>query len=541
VIRAKRTAEQAERAKTEFLQTLENGLYDPLSGVMERIEGLERKIGLKGEGKENSGDIARELDLLKSFVASREAEAESLIDLALSRIDEMTLRKILFDPEELLPGIGTFPLLSGDTARLSQCFSLIREEYGAGYEAALGYNGLVIRFLRLSQNPVGFEKPLCPTGEESSPSAGSRPGLLLAEQIILTHGGEYSRDDSACTVTLPWITPGGQEPPRRSPERQDHILSFSSPSLLPAIFFDLPLIEDVEKAASSPGRTAFIVWNTEGALAGDLVRIAALRRRSEFASVPILCYGKGLAREAFRPEECLFDMVERILKSPEQGPVLVVGPGEHLAFTGTDGEIIRIESMTTFNETVAELTPSLVIVNAVDIEAATMIRQHPLTVTVPIVMIAERIDSTSGVAGLSQFSRILICHRAVASSPEFRERVKALIAGDEILPPHTGALVKKALFYFDSHIESHVSRWKLAETIYVSEDYLSRIFHREMGLSPWDYLNRFRVFFAAGLLLKTDETIQEIALRSGFQDHAYFCRVFKKIYGLSPGQYRKGP
>jgi AraC-like DNA-binding protein len=60
-----------------------------------------------------------------------------------------------------------------------------------------------------------------------------------------------------------------------------------------------------------------------------------------------------------------------------------------------------------------------------------------------------------------------------------------------------------------------------------------------MGLSPWDYLNRFRVFFAAGLLLKTDETIQEIAFRSGFQDHAYFCRVFKKIYGLSPGQYRK--
>jgi transcriptional regulator GlxA family with amidase domain len=125
-------------------------------------------------------------------------------------------------------------------------------------------------------------------------------------------------------------------------------------------------------------------------------------------------------------------------------------------------------------------------------------------------------------------------------SPEFRERVKALMAGDEILPPHTGALVKKALLYFDSHIESRVSRWKLAEAASVSEDYLTRIFHREMGLSPWDYLNRFRVFFAAGLLLKTDETIQEIALRSGFQDHAYFCRVFKKIYGLSPGQYRKG-
>jgi len=41
------------------------------------------------------------------------------------------------------------------------------------------------------------------------------------------------------------------------------------------------------------------------------------------------------------------------------------------------------------------------------------------------------------------------------------------------------------------------------------------------------------------LLIQTDEGIQEIAYRSGFQDHAYFCRVFKKIYGISPGQYRR--
>jgi AraC-like DNA-binding protein len=536
VIRAKRIAEQAERAKTEFLQTLENGLYDPLSGVMERLEGLERKIGLQGEGNENSGDIKRELELLKSFVASREAEAESLIDLTLSRIDELALRKTLFDPEELLPGIGTFPLLSGDTARLSQCFSLIREEYGAMYEAALGYHGMVIRF---SSAGAGNRPP----------SAGSRPGLLLAERIILMHGGEYGRDDSACTVTLPWITLGGQEPSRRSPGRQDHILSFSDPSLLPANFFDLPLVEDVEAAAASPGQTAFIVWNTEGALTGDLVRISALRRRGEFTLTPMLCYGKGFAHGAFRPEECLFDVVERVLKSPERGPVLVVGPGEHWASAGAYGETIRIESMAAFNETVAELTPSLVIINSADstdstdsinTEAAAMIRQHPLTVTVPVIMIADRIDSAPDVAGLSQFSRLIICHRAAASSPEFRERVKALLGGDEILPPHTGALVKKVLLYFDSHLEPHVSRWKLAEAVNVSEDYLTRIFHREMGLSPWDYLNRFRVFFAAGLLLKSDETIQEIALRSGFQDHAYFCRVFKKIYGLSPGQYRKG-
>ncbi|MDR1863045.1 MAG: helix-turn-helix domain-containing protein, partial [Treponema sp.] len=524
VVRAKRIAEQAERAKTEFLQTLENALYDPLSGVMERIEGLEKKIASPEQESGQAGEILKELSLLKSFVASREAEAGSLIDLTLSRIDELALRKTLFDPEELLPGIGTLPLLSGDTARLAQCFSLIREEYGEGCGATPAYRGLVISFF--------------PPPSGKAPAAGSRPGLLLAERIILMHGGEFSRDESACTVTLPWISLGGQEPPRLSPGRQDHILSVSDPSLAPANFFDLPLVRDV--AAASPGRTAFILWNTEGALTGDFVRISALMHRGEFASTPVLCYGKGLAASGgFRAGECLFDVVERVLKSPKRGPVLFVGSRERGEAPGFYGETIRIESMTAFNETVAELTPALVILNSVSIEAAAMIRQHPLTVTLPVVMIGDRIDSASDVMSLSQFSRLLICHRAAASSPEFRERLRALAGGDEILPPHTGALVKKTLLYFDSHVESHVSRWKLAEAVNVSEDYLTRIFHREMGLSPWDYLNRFRAFFAAGLLLKTDETIQEIAFRSGFQDQAYFCRVFKKMYGLSPGQYRK--
>jgi len=140
---------------------------------------------------------------------------------------------------------------------------------------------------------------------------------------------------------------------------------------------------------------------------------------------------------------------------------------------------------------------------------------------------------------LSQYPRLIICHRAVSSSPEFRARLKALIGRDEILPPHTGVLVKKAILYFDQHSESQISRWKLADSVNVNEDYLTRIFHREMGMSPWDYLNRLRVFLAAEFLRQTDKTIQDIALQTGFNDQAYFCRVFKKIYGVSPKQLRK--
>ena len=71
-----------------------------------------------------------------------------------------------------------------------------------------------------------------------------------------------------------------------------------------------------------------------------------------------------------------------------------------------------------------------------------------------------------------------------------------------------------------------------------SEDYLTRIFHKEMGLSLWEYLNRHRIHLATELLLHTNNTIYEVAEKTGFQDQAYFCRVFKKIHGVPPGKIR---
>ncbi|MDE6736746.1 MAG: AraC family transcriptional regulator, partial [Treponemataceae bacterium] len=112
------------------------------------------------------------------------------------------------------------------------------------------------------------------------------------------------------------------------------------------------------------------------------------------------------------------------------------------------------------------------------------------------------------------------------------------LGGDEPLPSHTGALIKKAILYLNKNYSQQIVRWKLADTVHVSEDYLTRIFHKELGLSLWEYLNRYRIYLAERLLLETNDTVYEIAERIGFQDKAYFCRVFKKIYGISPGKIR---
>ena len=548
-VRAKRIAEQAERAKTEFLRTLENGLYNPLQEVTQRLESVEKKFF---SGKDEN--FINDLNDLKTFVSSKEAEAGSLMDFALARLDEFPLRKTIFDPEELLPKIGNFPLLSGDTARLARCFSLIQEQYGsadiANYTAELTYGGLSISFHGKSKSK-----------KTDKTERARQLSLLLAERIILMHGGVFSHDRDHCKVTLPWPTLTGQEPSKNPVSTSDRVLVLSDPVLLPANFFLLPQIRDADKTL--PGKTAFITWNAAGTGTGDLIKVAGMKRKSEFANIPFLCYGvPSGAGGPLDSAPTLIDAVEFALKSPKKGTVLFIGSREYWGDdpeqlihpplpqspanqkrkkTGKENrpEIISIDSMAVFNETVGEVSPLLIFFNSLDIEGAAAVRRHPLTVMVPIVMISDKIENAADVTSLSRYSRLIICHRAALTSPEFKTRIQAVIGGAEILPPHTGVLVKKAILYFGRNAESHISRWKLADSVNVSEDYLTRIFHREMGLSLWDYLNRLRIFLAADLLRRTDDTIQDIASRTGFHDQAYFCRVFKKIYGVPPGQLRK--
>ena len=530
-IRAKKIAEQAERAKTEFLQTLEDGLYNPLQGITERIELIEKKI----DSSANSA-MYDEIQNLKQFVSSKESEAGSMMDFTLARLDELALQKTVLAIEELLPNIGVFPLIMGDRARLAQCFSLIREQYTVDYSAELTYGGLSITFKGIN-------------GKSRNDKMRQFP-ILLAERIVLMHSGNFYLYRDRCTIVLPWPALTDHELSKNTASSQDNVLVLSDPAFLPANFFTLPQIYDPENAL--PGKTAFITWNASGAVSEDLVKVTGLKRKGELAGIPFLCYGiPAGADSAIGSATSIIDAVEFALKAPKKGSVLFIGSAENWdgnldhflssseTRTETHLEKIRIDSMADFNRTVGEICPLLIVFNTLDIAGAAAVRQHPLTVMVPVIMIGDRINNQADITALSQYSRLIVCHRAAISSSEFQARVKALIGGDEILPPHTGVLVKKAILYFGQHAESHISRWKLADSVNVSEDYLTRIFHREMGLSLWDYLNRLRIFRAAELLRKTDETIQNIAMRTGFQDQAYFCRVFKKIYGIVPGQLRK--
>ena len=99
--------------------------------------------------------------------------------------------------------------------------------------------------------------------------------------------------------------------------------------------------------------------------------------------------------------------------------------------------------------------------------------------------------------------------------------------------------VRNCLNWIDFHYMEPLSLESLAARFVINKNYLSSRFHREVGMTLTDYINKTRVQQAEKLLRKTTLSMQDIAEKCGFSDANYFTRTFKKINGMSPNQYRK--
>lgn len=104
---------------------------------------------------------------------------------------------------------------------------------------------------------------------------------------------------------------------------------------------------------------------------------------------------------------------------------------------------------------------------------------------------------------------------------------------------HCSGLSRRIAQYLIDHYANPISREEIAQAMQVSEDYISRVFRKETGMTPWQFLNRYRIIQAQKLLLSTNDSVTEIGARVGFNDPAYFTRVFHRETGKSPQQYRK--
>jgi AraC-like DNA-binding protein len=139
---------------------------------------------------------------------------------------------------------------------------------------------------------------------------------------------------------------------------------------------------------------------------------------------------------------------------------------------------------------------------------------------------------------LEQHPRVTFESKDILSDEETAHALQHVVSGSGSLSQPTSAVVKRAVAYLQQHHHRALSRQEIARAVGVTENYLSRIFREELGLSPWDYLNRYRVKQARELLRTGYGNISAIASRVGFDDPAYFSRVFRQQVGVSPRSYR---
>lgn len=99
--------------------------------------------------------------------------------------------------------------------------------------------------------------------------------------------------------------------------------------------------------------------------------------------------------------------------------------------------------------------------------------------------------------------------------------------------------IRKAVKYIEDNMESPLSLSDLSFATGLSPNYFHRIFSREMGITPNNYINKIKLDNAKRLLAKTEMSIADIAMQCGFENVPYFSFLFKKQHKMTPYEFRE--
>lgn len=119
----------------------------------------------------------------------------------------------------------------------------------------------------------------------------------------------------------------------------------------------------------------------------------------------------------------------------------------------------------------------------------------------------------------------ILAHYAAVKVPSFRDRQE-----------HRAIQLVKE--YLHDNLSANISLEQLANLTGLNRSYLIRIFCQAIGMPPYTYLNQVRVE-KAKQLLSQEMTLAEVAIAVGMSDQSHLNRHFKRIVGVTPGQYRQ--
>lgn len=117
--------------------------------------------------------------------------------------------------------------------------------------------------------------------------------------------------------------------------------------------------------------------------------------------------------------------------------------------------------------------------------------------------------------------------------------VRIVRASEEVEQTHLSHSATSAIAeHLRTHCAEPLCLDTLSKLVGYTPQYLSSLFHRDMGMSIQAFLQRLRIEEACRLMAQRDLSLTDIALSVGYSDAKHFSKVFRKYKGLSPREYR---
>lgn len=104
---------------------------------------------------------------------------------------------------------------------------------------------------------------------------------------------------------------------------------------------------------------------------------------------------------------------------------------------------------------------------------------------------------------------------------------------------NTHSISETVISYINDNIREPLSLEDLAGRVGLSPFYFTRLFKKETGHTPHEYIIKSRINIAKFYLKSTAYSIKEICFNSGFSSESSFCTTFRKVCGMTPSEYRE--
>lgn len=510
--KAQQTAEKAEQARTTFFANVGENLRDPLSDIMDIVS-------------------SSNLDLeSKKSIIEKITGANQILDLALSSTDELELDNSTLNLDKFLSFFSCYektmplPCIIGDENRLRQATDTIISSMGDGAK------------ITACMQPRGIRIDVTDTSGMWRVNPND-VGQRLAQKIVMMHNGTFSIDGHGVSVLLPYPSLGGGT---SRPWEDGEVLACLEKH--PEFSMPKTSFEEVNGSVFSekkrlPATTGAIYWDYRFKGYNALSSLLCLVSNETYRNLPFICMDCPRSKSL---EDAIRSSIE------DKGRiVLQVGSATEDLYRWLQDPNVLSCDLSNAAMMCRKNEPGLVIVMMEDpanripavVSFLKTIRGNTKISQTPVIICTDNVDEAF-VEAIGDIPNVIVVNTCMLESEEFAMRVRAILGGSQLLATQTGIIVKKAQAYICTHATLQLSRWQVADDVNVSEDYLTRIFKKELGLSPWDYLNRYKVWLAGRLLRNTGMSVNEVSIATGFQDQAYFCRVFKKIKGYSPSRLR---